>query len=127
MSLKSSEARVVATIVIWLAYTAMVIWGKPIEDPNTMIGVVSAAAAISTFSIWFRAGGMENESQRAAKQSSEKPKHLERDRVARLADMLDDHEAAALLDELRNRVTVQDDGEAVPLDTLLEERERRLK
>jgi hypothetical protein len=127
MSLKSSEARVVATIFIWLAVTAMVIWGKPLQDPNTMIGVVSAAAAISTFSIWFRAGTMENESQHTARQSSEKPKHLERDRVARLADMLDDHEAAALLDELRNRVTVHDDGEAVPLETLLEERERRLK
>lgn len=127
--MESNLARMIATFFIWLGFTSMVIWGKPGSlsggDVVTMTAILGVIAAISTGVIWRSARGWNDHSERRATEVSQKLKHSERSRAARLAAALDDEDAAALLDELKSRLEGSADGEVVPLESLMQDREQR--
>lgn len=112
----STIARVIATGVIW-AMTPLIILAATdtaVRDMNAVIlvAIVMIAAALSTRSVW-------NADPDSALSATEKSKRTGSRRVRRLMDRLSDDELA----ELRARLS--DDGEVVPLDSLLSQQQQR--
>jgi hypothetical protein len=121
--------RLVATIVIWVAFSIVTTSGNVAasDDSTPIIAIVAAAALFSTVVVWNSSGSSEGRRPHRtgvrARFSPEKLKHEERSRITRLADVLDEEEAAALYEELQARLSVHSDGEVTSLDALLAERE----
>lgn len=109
-------ARLLATAVIWMAVTGIMIsMAVTNTDINFIIvAIVMGTGAGATASIWNASHG-----EKAALSQSEKSKR--RSRVERLLDSMDDRE----LEELRARLDENVDGEMVTLDEVLAERRRR--
>lgn len=106
----STLSRLIATGIIW-AMTPLIIVAatdSAVRDGNAvvLVAIVMIAAALSTRSVWNAIPG-------GALEAGEKTKRTGSRRVRRLVESLTDDE----LDELRARLS--DDGEVVPLDTLL--------
>jgi hypothetical protein len=115
----TNEARVAGTCGVWLAVmvvavgaivTAKVLGGVLVF---LIVAILAGVAAAATQAIWGAS------SQGSTAQNSEKSKR--RSRVDRMLERMDDAE----LDELRARLMSESDGEAVSLNELLAERERR--
>jgi hypothetical protein len=125
-------SRLIATIVIWSAFVAVAIASAAsgVNDLTAIIGILGAAAMFSTIGVWARSepGAVSDRSpvSSAMRHSRiEKAKRGDLSRIERLADVLDEGEALALMHELQNRMRVEDDGEMVMLEDLLHEREAR--
>jgi hypothetical protein len=125
----SNESRIGATFFVWFAFAAIMIWGNlPENDMVPITAIQGAIAGASMFAIWRGANNTAadaHQAQTTGARTTEKAKRSERTRVARLADVLDDEEAAALMTELKSRLALPDDGEAPSLEALLTEREQR--
>lgn len=128
--------RLAATGVIWFVVMGVVgsaIWapvaGSPVNasELTGVIFIIALAAATSTWAIWSR------DEKRVALPTemlgkSKRDQHDPRERLMKTLSALDDHEAAAMLDDLRSRLHGGDsDGEISALDTLREERRPRAK
>lgn len=113
-----NEARVAGTCGVWLAVA--IIGAGALANAFSLgglfvfliVAVVAGMGMTATQAIW-------GKSQENGEVSVEKSKR--RSRVDRLLEKMDDAE----LDELRARLMSESDGEAVSLNDLLAERERR--
>jgi hypothetical protein len=120
--------RLVTTLGIWGAFTMVAIFGRPanVSELNAviMMGVLAFSAFLSTAAVWRGPG--ETRRERFARRMG-KAKRSDHDRLARLADTLDENEAQVLLDALQTRWDL-DSGDQVSLEALLQERdvERRM-
>lgn len=123
--MNATESRVAATIFIWAALTAIMIWGIPSNLGDsatvTIILILAVAAGLSTLSLW--AGHGENNPK---KQSTEDmpEKHKRLSQSERLATLLEEDDARQLLSALESRLNTLDEGEFVSLDQLLAEQEQ---
>ncbi len=114
----NNEARVLGTFFIWLAVA--IIGAGAMVNAITLggiivfliVAIVAGMGMSATQSIWGK--GHEN-----AESDSEKSKR--RSRVDRVLERMDE----ADLDELRARLMSESDGEAVSINELLAERDRR--
>ena len=121
--------RLVATIVIWTAFSIVTTSNATANSDSTgIIAIVAAAALFSTIAVWVSGNMTESQHHNARVRTRfphEKLKHAERSRITRLADVLDEEEAAALYEELQARLSVHSDDEVTSLDALLAEREEQ--
>lgn len=100
-----------ATMIIWTAFTVMTIvlfaTNSSAADSGNMIplvGTLAGAAAIGTFSVWVTSGSKAAESAPSAgTRREEKPKRVDRDRLERLLNRMDDDELLDLQDMLLER------------------------
>lgn len=105
--------RLIATVVIWTALTAIVMTGMLTHmDMNFIVlAIILGAGMVSTMAVW-------DHKSDTASQAAEKNKR--RGRVDRLLDGLSDTE----LNDLRARLDGSD-GEMIGLDDLLTEQSRQ--
>ncbi len=106
------QARVLATGLIWTALTvlgvAAMVTGASSGSMTAILFVLIVGATISTGTIWRSAEG-----NPTAIEEAEKMKR--RTRLERMIDTLDERE----IEELRQRLTGEQDDERVPLDQLV--------
>jgi hypothetical protein len=120
MMMNDNETRLLATFFIWLAFTVTMIASMVTNLARDsggffLIGfmIFVIGAVVATQAVWkYGSAG-------ASPQTTEKAKR--RTQVDRLLERMDEGE----LDELRNRLLSEADGEAVSLNELLAERERQ--
>ncbi len=106
--------RVIATFVIWTAFAAILIAAPNVTLDGFIVLVLAIAAALPTAIMWENTRpAKEGES---AEEKSAKAKR-EHSPIARLVEVLDEDE----LEELRQRLMADEDGELVELDMLLRE------
>ena len=109
--------RLIATAIIWGAFTAIMIASSASHD-GFIVVVLAIAAAASTSTMWESIG---KEGRRGAELSEgervriAKHKRDEQSAASRLMDVLDDEER----EEIMRRLSAQNDGELVDLDSLL--------
>jgi hypothetical protein len=118
--MNNNESRLMATFLVWLAFTvimvaAMVTGALVNSGAFFLIGFIILVVAVgtSTQAIWKYGSGADSG------EMAEKAKR--RSKVDRILDRMDESQ----LDELRARLLDEPDGEAVSLNELLAERERR--
>jgi len=109
--------RVIASSVIWVAFAAILIAAPNVTNDGFIVMVLAIAAAVPTAIMW--------DSTRTAKEgesAEEKSGKAKREHspIARLVEVLDEDE----LEELRQRLIADEDGELVELDTLLRQEHR---
>jgi hypothetical protein len=114
----SNETRFVTTAIIWTAATAMTIvlsvvnGGENFSIPAVVIFMI--AAAVSTLGIW--QSPFVGSDSGSAKAESEKAKRSSK--LERLVSGLSDDE----VNELRNRLMTDNDGELVSLEEVMRQR-----
>lgn len=84
-----NEQRTLSTLLIWGAFTLMMIFGT--MENFIVVGIVAGAAMFSTVAIWESAG-----KEARAHNVAEKSKRNARERLSRLLDQMDDEEMVEL-------------------------------
>lgn len=117
----SNFGRLIATMFIWAMIPASLSMTRDVMGAGQIFIVLAlAAAAMGTSGfIWLGHAGEQYERQRAAR-DTEKTKRSASPRVDSLINALDDDDLA----ELRARLLASDGEAPMPLDSLLEGRER---
>lgn len=127
--------RAVVAIAIWSAFTVMSVAIAVSPTSNVsggtaafIIAIIAIAAAASTDAL-FRVHGSRNAAPVAETHATmDKAKRVgtSKDRLSRMLGALDDEEAAAMLEDLKSRLSGGDsDGEVSAVEMLREERRHR--
>jgi hypothetical protein len=134
-----NRMKVVATGIVWFMLMLIVgsaIWAPVagatinIEDMTGIIFILAAAATISTGFIWavWDQSGKRTEATATMDAKAKREQRDPRQRLLSTLSVLDDQEAAAMLDDLKARLHGGDsDGEISALEMLREERRQHAK
>ena len=109
--------RLIATAIIWGAFTAIMIVSDASRD-GFIVVVLAIAATVATSTMWESIGKEEGRSSAvtdAERVKIAKHKRDEQGAAARVLEVLDDEER----EEIMRRLSAQNDGETVDLDSLL--------
>ncbi len=109
--------RVIATSVIWTAFAAILIAAPNVSHDGFIVMVLAIAAGVPTAIMWESTRPEEDDESAEEKSTKSKRQHSP---IARLVEVLDEDE----LEELRQRLMANEDGELVELDTLLRDEHR---
>lgn len=116
----TNEARTAATMTVWAAFTAIMIW-SPAASNTILTLLLLAGSTVSTLAVW-QNRLPEQDSPFVSNQVKAKRRETgTATLMTRLIESMSDDELA----ELRARLSTPDDGEVVSMETLLNEQQQK--